>query len=214
MKSLYKDTHIGTHAVLLFFCMIAFGALYVNLFANRDDTLLNEFSVHQKNISNLVTMNWKIIFTQFFFMRILQLFFIVMFAYFLGAKWIFYIITGLAGIIFGIVVAVETMMLGACGMLYGIVIWLPQGIFYGVIYYMLYLRVKQGNVMGAFWDKKSQGMQFAGNSSPYMHKQMTGMLLQVVLAVTLIALGSVTEAYVNPRLILFCNQHIVPAIIL
>lgn len=185
-------SRIGTRLVLIFFVMNAIGTIYTNLFMLRDNQFLSEFAVHEKNMSLLLEMDWKLLFAHIFRMRLLQFAVFLLFSHVFNLRWALYILTSLLGAMFGTLVTFETAGLGAMGMLYGVVSWMPQGIFYGMVYYFLVLQARQGN-----------------NS---LLERNWSFFVKIMLIVALLAVGSALETYLNPRLILFCNQHLVPVI--
>lgn len=203
-----SQSRIGTKLVLIFFGMLVAGTVYTNLFMLQDNHILSEFAVHEKNMRLLLEMDWKLLFAHIFKMRLLQFVVFLLLGHVLDLRWALYALTALLGTMFGMLVTVETAGLGAVGMLYGVASWMPQGLFYGMVYYIMVLQARQG------------GSSLLGRNPGLLHNGYTGrekgwrlaITVKILLLVTLIALGSITEAYVNPRLILFCNQHLVSVI--
>lgn len=212
MGEVYRNAkphfRIGIILVFIFFGMNVIGAVYTNFFMLKDNHFLSEFAVHEKNMYLLLDMDWKVLFTHIFKMRMLQFAILLLFSHVFSLTWALYILTALLGAMFGTLVTIETASLGAMGMLYGVVSWLPQGIFYGIAFYFMVLQAAQG---------KSSLLErnFVFFHGGYMGQEKGGKLaafVKIMLIVTLLAIGSIAEAYMNPRLILFCNQHLVPVI--
>ncbi len=208
----YSRQSIGTRLILLFFVMLAVGAFYVNIISGSDKLLLEEFAVHQKNMSQLTAMDWKIIFVHIWGLRMLQLLALTMLTYVVGMKCVLYLCIAALGLIIGILVSVETMLLGAVGMVYGIAAFLPQGIFYCAVFCFIYSQVKYEQKKYNTWRiRRLRGLNL--NTVLSDGAGRIGMaFLKWVIVLALFTVGSLLEAYVNPHILLFCNQHLVPVI--
>lgn len=203
-----RQSGIGTRLVLIFFVMLVVGAVYANLFMLHDNRLLSEFMVHEKNMDLLLEVDWRLLFARTFKMRLLQLTLFLLISHVFNIRLALYGLTALLGAMFGMLVSIETVSLGAIGMCYGVVTWMPQGIFYGIAYYIMVLQARQGGkgLLG-----QMQNVAYEGYTG---HKREIILLvvIKILLWIALIAIGSIAEAYLNPRFILFCNQHLVSVI--
>lgn len=203
-----SQSGIAARLVLIFFGMNVIGTVYTNLFMLQDNRILSEFAVHEKNMGLLLEMDWKLLFAHIFKLRCIQAAVFLLGSHVFGLQWALYILTALLGTMFGMLVTVETAGLGAAGMAYGIASWMPQGIFYGIIFY--FMAIQAGQAKGSLPERNT--VFFHGGYRGKEQGWRLALLVKLMLIAALIAIGSIAEAYLNPRLILFCNQHLVPVI--
>lgn len=213
MDKHYKQQYLGGSFAIVFFVMLAMGTFYMNLFADGDGGVLKEFAVHEKNIGQLVAMDWKLLFVHIWGTRMIQFLLLAMLVYYVGMKLVLYLCLAMFAWMLGMLIAAETMLLGAMGMLYGIAVCLPQGVFYGAIFAFLYLQVKYDNLQYDAWKvEKLKKMHWTRELLSGGIHRISVVMAKWVAVFALLTLGSLMEAYVNPHILLFCNQHIVSVI--
>ena len=175
-----------TRLWVCFFVMLILGAIYANWFLIPNEAFCEKVEVHERISELLIREDGQHYFVYVLNYRLLQAAIMLVMLKVLGVRCFLTMVTAMIGYVYGVLIAVESASLGAIGIVYGLIVWFPQVLFYAGIFGILY---RMGHI--TYYNRKQI----------FMH----------VIGITILLLaGCLTEAFCNPKLMYYCNQYMMP----